>query len=71
VQAFYRAYYHPSNARFWFYGDDPSSRRLELLGAALEGFEANPVDSAVTTQTLFKASSQPACQQRQEHLQQR
>lgn len=22
-QKFYRDYYHPSNARFWFHGDDP------------------------------------------------
>ncbi len=23
LQKFYADYYHPSNARFWFYGDDP------------------------------------------------
>ena len=24
-------FYHPSNAKFWFYGDDPADDRLELL----------------------------------------
>ena len=54
-RAFHERYYHPSNARFWFYGDDPPEERLALLGAFLNEFEARPVDSAITPQPLFSA----------------
>jgi hypothetical protein len=30
-QDFHRKFYHPSNARIWFYGDDPLDKRLEIL----------------------------------------
>jgi Zn-dependent M16 (insulinase) family peptidase len=53
-QKFYRDYYHPSNARFWFYGDDSVEERLRLLDAYLSEFEARPVDSSVAPQPLFK-----------------
>lgn len=36
AQGFYEAYYHPSNARFWFYGDDPSEERLRIVDAYLQ-----------------------------------
>lgn len=55
-KAFYEAYYHPSNARFWFYGDDPSEDRLQILDNYLNEFEARPVDSSVGVQPLFKVS---------------
>lgn len=32
-QAFHAKYYHPSNGRFWFYGDDEPTKRLEILDA--------------------------------------
>lgn len=51
-QEFHAKYYHPSNARLWFYGDDDPLRRLELLDAYLSEFEARPVASAVETQKL-------------------
>lgn len=54
-KAFYEAYYHPSNARFWFYGDDPPEERLRLLDAYLSEFEERKVDSAVAPQPLFNA----------------
>ena len=53
-KAFHERYYHPSNARFWFYGDDPPAERLRLLSAYLDEFEAQPVDSAVSAQPLFQ-----------------
>lgn len=31
LQEFHRKYYHPSNARIWFYGDDDPSERLRIL----------------------------------------
>ena len=52
-KAFYEAYYHPSNARFWFYGDDPVEERFRRLNEYLSEFEARPVDSAVRPQPLF------------------
>lgn len=53
-QKFYGDYYHPSNARFWFYGDDPVEERLQAVDAYLQEFEARPVDSSVKPQPLFK-----------------
>ncbi|PNH08443.1 Presequence protease 1, chloroplastic/mitochondrial, partial [Tetrabaena socialis] len=49
-QQFHEKYYHPSNARFWFYGDDEPLKRLELLDGFLSEFERRDVDSAVETQ---------------------
>jgi Zn-dependent M16 (insulinase) family peptidase len=52
---FHARYYHPSNARLWFYGDDEPTRRLELLDAYLSEFDARadaPASSAVATQAL-------------------
>ncbi|GFR50856.1 hypothetical protein Agub_g13138 [Astrephomene gubernaculifera] len=52
-QEFHAKYYHPSNARFWFYGDDEPVKRLQLLSSYLDEFEARPVDSGVDTQKLI------------------
>ncbi len=52
MQDFHGKYYHPSNARFWFYGDDPADERLSLLSKYLDEFEARPVDSTVHAQPL-------------------
>lgn len=41
-QAFHAKYYHPSNAKFWFYGDDPAEERLAKLSAFLDEFTASP-----------------------------
>ena len=46
-------YYHPSNARFWFYGDDDPEERLRILDGYLSEFEAREVDSTVGAQPLF------------------
>jgi hypothetical protein len=52
---FHETLYHPSNARLWFYGDDPPEERLRLLDAAFAGFARRAVDSDVTTQPLLAA----------------
>eukprot|EP00878_Enallax_costatus_P000486 GHUV01000578.1.p1 GENE.GHUV01000578.1~~GHUV01000578.1.p1 ORF type:complete len:1096 (+),score=414.34 GHUV01000578.1:291-3290(+) len=52
-QAFHAKYYHPSNGRFWFYGDDDPSKRLQVLDTYFSDFEARPVDSEVGTQPLL------------------
>ena len=55
-RAFHARYYHPSNARFWFYGDDPAEERLKRLGAYLDAFEKrDSSDSEVVPQPLFTA----------------
>lgn len=54
MQDFHGRYYHPSNARFWFYGDDPADERLRLLSNYLDKFEARPVDSTVHAQPLLQ-----------------
>ena len=48
--AFHKAYYHPSNARFFFWGDDVEDKRLALLDAALQGYSKQVPDSAVPLQ---------------------
>uniref|UniRef100_A0A061S1H5 Presequence protease 2 n=1 Tax=Tetraselmis sp. GSL018 TaxID=582737 RepID=A0A061S1H5_9CHLO len=53
-QDFHRRYYHPSNARFWFYGDDDPVERLRILDRYLSEFEPLPVDSTVDAQPLMK-----------------
>lgn len=49
-KAFYDSYYHPSNARMWFYGDDPEEKRLAKANSFLNDFASQPVDSKVTLQ---------------------
>jgi Zn-dependent M16 (insulinase) family peptidase len=50
---FHQRYYHPSNARIWFYGDDPPEERLRILSTFLDDFEPREVDSHVERQPLF------------------
>ncbi|KPV51572.1 peptidase M16, partial [Kouleothrix aurantiaca] len=50
---FHTRYYHPSNSRIFFYGDDDPTERLKLLDAYLSEFERAEVDSAVALQSRF------------------
>ena len=52
---FHKRYYHPSNARIVFYGDDPADHRFEILDGVLSQFEAAPVDAAVKLQPRWSA----------------
>jgi Zn-dependent M16 (insulinase) family peptidase len=52
---FHTQYYHPSNALFYFYGDDDPSERLRLLNAYLSEFDAQPVEAMVALQQRFPA----------------
>ncbi len=56
--AFHRNYYHPSNARFFFYGDDDPGERLRLLDNYLKDFEPIEVGSAIGLQPRFDAPRQ-------------
>ena len=53
-KAFHASYYHPSNARVFFSGDDDPTQRLRLLDAYFSQFDARPVDSHVALQKPFK-----------------
>lgn len=52
-KAFHEKYYHPSNARIWFYGDDDPQERLRRMDAYLSEFSAIPVDSDIPLQKPF------------------
>jgi len=53
---FHQQYYHPSNARVYFYGDDDPMTRLDLLDEYLKDFDKNQVDSSIKFQ---KKKDQP------------
>ena len=54
-KAFHQRYYHPSNARLFFYGDDNPDERLRLLDCWLRAFDPIGVDSMVAVQKRFSA----------------
>ncbi len=47
---FHASHYHPSNARFFFWGDDPEEGRFARLDPYLSRFTARKVDSTVPLQ---------------------
>jgi len=49
--AFHRTYYHPSNAKVFFYGDDDPESRLKLLDAYMAEFDALTVASDIPPQS--------------------
>lgn len=55
-KAFHEKYYHPSNSRIFFYGDDDPSERLRLMDGYLQEYAAIQVDSSIPLQSRF---SQP------------
>src|SRR5215471_11175555 len=52
-KTFHRHYYHPSNAKLFFYGNDDPDERLRLLDSWLKSFDKVAVDSAVMLQKRF------------------
>jgi Zn-dependent M16 (insulinase) family peptidase len=53
LRAFHARFYHPSNARIYFYGDDPEEDRLSKMAVWLDAFEQRVVDSEVKVQAPF------------------
>ncbi len=51
--SFHSRFYHPSNARFFFCGDDPSDRRLAVLDEYLREFDPLSVQSDIPAQPEF------------------
>ncbi len=52
---FHRRYYHPSNARFFFYGDDDPETRLKIIDQTLQEFHRLEVDSTIPLQSAFSS----------------
>eukprot|EP01038_Epipyxis_sp_PR26KG_P012907 gene12907-17297_t len=52
-KSFHQSYYHPSNSRVFFYGDDDQFTRLELLDGYLKEFNKIPVTSEIKFQQKF------------------
>lgn len=50
---FHQKYYHPSNARFFFYGDDDPNERLRLVDAFIADFNKQDVDGDIALQEPF------------------
>jgi presequence protease len=52
-RAYHAAYYHPSNALVFFYGDDDPEQRLRMLDDYLSQFDQQPVETQIPGQSLF------------------
>jgi hypothetical protein len=50
---FHQRYYSPSNARFFFYGDIPTSEHLSFISEMLAEFDKTAVNSEIASQRLF------------------
>ncbi len=50
---FHATYYHPTNARIYFYGDDDPEARLRLLDERLRDFQTITVDGEIALQAPF------------------
>jgi Zn-dependent M16 (insulinase) family peptidase len=50
---FHEKFYHPSNARIYFYGDDDPEERLRLVQEYFKDFEGKEPDSTVLLQKPF------------------
>lgn len=54
-RAFHHAFYSPTNARFFLYGDIPTAEHLAFLSEILAGFDRVPVDSEIALQRRWSA----------------
>ena len=52
-KAFHDTFYHPGNARIFFYGDDDPDERLRILQEYLKDYQAIGVDSAIALHPYF------------------
>lgn len=55
LRDFHAKFYHPSNSRIIFYGDDEPMKRLQVMDSWLSKFERRPVDSHIAPQRRFEA----------------
>ena len=52
---FHHRFYHPSNARICFWGNDPEETRLRIVDEALKPFGRQPVSGTIALQSRFTA----------------
>lgn len=52
-KAFHADHYHPSNAWFFFYGDDDPEKRLAVVGEAIRRFQALKASTEIADQPPF------------------
>ncbi len=52
-KSFHETYYHPTNARIWFYGDDDPDERLRRIDDFIQEFDAIDVHAEVPLQPRF------------------
>ncbi|MCB9456977.1 MAG: insulinase family protein [Anaerolineaceae bacterium] len=52
-RTFHDTYYHPSNARIYFYGDDDPMERLRLVNEFISGFDHREIDTELPLQPRF------------------
>ncbi len=52
-KTFHETYYHPSNARIWFYGDDDPEERLRRIDEFIQEFERINVSAEIPLQPRF------------------
>ena len=52
-KAFHATYYHPSNAKIFWYGDDDPEERLKRTAEFLAGYDYLEVNSEIPLQTAF------------------
>lgn len=50
---FYETFYHPSNARIWFYGDDDLESRLAFVNNVLQEFDYHEINADIALQEVF------------------
>ena len=50
LRAFHRRFYHPSNARVYFYGDDDPVERLRRIDEAFRAFDREIIDASIPLQ---------------------
>jgi Zn-dependent M16 (insulinase) family peptidase len=53
-RAFHQRYYHPSNARIYFYGDDDPEEGLRIVNEYLMDFDPIQADSMIRLQPSFR-----------------
>lgn len=54
-KAFHEKFYHPTNARIFFYGDDDPQERLRLMDGYLQEYHQIQVDSSIPLQPAFES----------------
>jgi Zn-dependent M16 (insulinase) family peptidase len=57
-RSYHRTYYHPSNARVFFYGNDDPGKRLDLIRPYLDDSDPLSVDSSLPLQLGFDRPQQ-------------